>query len=406
MDAVTKFLLWMSVPWFAFIIGYAQIGNAITGATDAQVGERINHLLMFAFGAYPVAVIALGLSWYWSNAGARPTSPSKPFATAVLAAGALAGAATYYAAMIDVRADTYAKLATWAQSQNRPDSATAFFKTASALLPEERRFSGSYAARLIERSAGELAMLPQKPELAKAILARLADAQQTIEQAQRIAPRDPWVTFSHANVHQFQGIGLLDAYQRPGDKDKHVALARQYFALARTQFPGHPWILRNWAQMDVDLGDRAAAYKKFDEMERLDPQNTGMYLERLRFTRAFGDHSIAIDALRRGAAAQPAGSAGETELKLELAKYFRQIGQPQQALNTWSEILGKQPDNFAIAADVAETYAQLGQRELAIGNAQAALARIATVPRTTQTDAARARLEAVVTRLVAQPGGR
>jgi tetratricopeptide (TPR) repeat protein len=406
MDALTKFLLWMSVPWFTFMLGYAQIGGAIAGAGDAQVGDRINSLLMFAFGAYPVAVIALGLGWFWSDAGAGSTTRSRPLALALLASGALACAAAYYAAMIDVRADTFAKLANWAQAQNRHEVATVFFKTAAELLPEERRFTGSYAARLIERSAQDLSSLPQKPELAKAILERLAIAQKTIEQAQRAAPRDPWVTFSHANVHQFQGIGLLDTYQTRGEKANHIELARKYFELARTQFPGHPWILRNWAQMDVDLGDRAAAYRKFDEMELLDPQNIGNYSERLRFTRAFGDHAIAIEALRRGIAAQQVGSSGEAELKLELARYFQQIGQPQQALNLWSEILARQPDNFAVASDVAEAYAQLGQRDLALGNAQAALTRIATMPRSAQTDAARARLESVVARLAARPGTR
>ena len=62
------------------------------------------------------------------------------------------------------------------------------------------------------------------------------------------------------------------------------ARAEELFALGRKQFPGHPWILRNWAQLDIDLGKRPAAYQKFDEMEKLDPLNTSLYTERLRFT--------------------------------------------------------------------------------------------------------------------------
>lgn len=401
MEALTRFLLWMTLPWFTFILGYAQIGSGITGATEAQVGERINALLLFAFGAYPLSAIAMAVGLYWADDRPSESARSKPMAVGALALCMLAAAGTYWTAMVDVRADTYAKLASWAQSRNRLDATTAFFKTASDLLPHERRFTGSYAARLIEQAAQDLGTLPSKPGLAPSILARLATAQKSVEQAQRVAPRDPWVTFSHANVHQFQGISLLEAHQAKGEKDKHVELARRYFELARAQYPGHPWILRNWAQMEIDLGNRPAAYRKFDEMEKLDPANIGLYSERLRFTRAFGDHSIAIAALRRGIAAQPAGSVGASELKLELAKYFQQIGQPQQALNVWSEILTAQPDNFAVAANVAETYAQIGQRDLALGNAQAALARIATVARTAQTDAAKARLEAVLARLSA-----
>ena len=55
-------------------------------------------------------------------------------------------------------------------------------------------------------------------------------------------------------------------------------------------------------------------------------------------------------------------------------------------------------------ANVAETYFQMGQRDLALGNAQAALARAASKPRAFPADPAKARLEAVVARLQATAG--
>ncbi len=412
MDAVTRFLVWMTLPWFAFVVLFAQIGGAIRGAGDAQVGERINALLMFSFGSYALMAVALGLALYWANplrralpgaAAVRPRSSAA--AAATLALGLIAGAAAYWTAMIDVRADTYAKLASWALSQGRPDAATTFHKQAADLLPQERRFGGSYAARLIERAAQDFAGLPANPSLAPAILARLTEAEMTIERSHRIAPRDPWVTFAYANVKQFWGIGLLETYLPKGEREKNVAAARDYFALARKQFPGHPWILRNWAQLEIDQGNRAAAYRMFDEMEQLDPLNPGLYSERLRFTRALGDHSIAIAALRRGIAAQAPGSSSEASLKLVLARYFQQTGQPQQAVNEWTDLLRAHPDELEAAVSVVETYAQMGQRDLALGNAQAALARIATLPRSAATDQAKARLDSLAARLAAAAGG-
>lgn len=417
MDALTRFLLWSVLPWFGFLTVYAQIGAAIRGAGDALAGERINALLLFSFGAYPVAVLALGLGLYRADSGSdgagqherggdhsgskRGGRPSRPLAMAALALSVAAGAAAYWIAMYDVRADTYAKLASWAQNQNRPDANASFLDAAVKLMPQERRFTGSLAARLTEQAAKDLGTVHANPALAPAILERLAQAEKLIAQSYLVAPRDPWVTFAYANVHQFQGLSQLEAHQPKGERERHIALARRYFGEARAQFPNHPWILRNFAQLEIDAGDRPAAYAKFDLMEQLDPQNTGVYADRLRFTRAFGDHAIAIAALRRGIAAQPAGSAGATELTLELARYFQQTGQPTQAIATWQELLKSHPDNFAAAADVAETHAHLGQRELALGNAQAALARIAAAPRSAAAEAAKVRLDAVVARLAA-----
>ena len=410
-DALTRFLLWMALPWFAFMVVFAQIGGAIRGAGDAHVGERINALLMFSFGSYALMTVVLGVALYFANplrraAGgvAKTGATGSVAAIATLVLGLVAAAGAYWAAMVDVRADTYAKLASWALSQGRPDAATTFHKLAAELLPQERRFGGSYAARLIERAAQDFAALPSNPALAPAILARLTEAETTIERSHRIAPRDPWVTFAYANVKQFWGLGLLETYLPKGAREKNVAAAREYFALARKQFPGHPWVLRNWAQLEIDQGNRAAAYRMFDEMEQLDPLNPSLYSERLRFTRALGDHAIAIAALRKGIAAQAPGSSSEASLKLVLARYFQQTGQPQQALNEWTDLLRVHPDDLEAAVSVVETYAQMGQRDLALGNAQAALARIATLPRSAVTDQAKARLDSLAARLAAMAG--
>lgn len=396
----TRDFFWISAPWLIFAFIYLLVGSTIAEAQNEQAGERINTLLMFAFGAYPIAVLAIGLALYLTASPRLSARESNSWALATLGLAILAGGTTYWAAMRDVRADTFIKLAGWASAQNRQDVATTFFGMAADVMPQERRFTTSYAGILYQRAEYELGLLEANPSLGPQILEHLAKAEALIAPALHIAPRDPWVTLAYANARRLQGISRLENYQSKEIRANHIKIARAYFDLARAQFPAYPWSLRDWAQMEIDLGNYAMAYKKFDEMENLYPDNIGLYTERLRFTFAHGDHANAIGALRRGIAAQSAGSSNEIDLKLVLANYYYQIRQPQQALDVWVDILRAQPDNFSVFSNIVETYAQMGRRELALSNAQSALTRLAAMPRTGQTDAAKARLEALIAHLV------
>lgn len=399
MDAVTRFLLWLAAPWFVYVVLYAQLGARITGTNDALVGERINGLLLLEFSAGLVLCIVFAMSLYWNDVRRTTARPSKPLGLALLVAGMLAAAATFWCATLDVRADSYAKLGSWALSQGRADASTAFHKSAAELLPAERRFTGTYAARLIEQAAAGLRTLPSQPGQAAKIIELLTTAEASINQAVAVAPNDPWTTFAYANVNQFFALGVLEPYLPKGERQRRAGLARQYFELAHKQFPAHPWILRNWAQLEFDLGNRAAAYAKFDEMEALDPTNAASYSERLRFTLAYGDHSVATMALRKGIAAQTAGSESARALRNNLAQYFNQIGQPAQALNVFLEMIQADPNDFSAVSNAAELYERTGQRIMALGNVQAALTRIVTLPRTPKIDAEQKKLEALAARL-------
>ena len=129
------------------------------------------------------------------------------------------------------------------------------------------------------------------------------------------------------------------------------------------------------------------------------PTNAASYSERLRFTLAYGDHSVATMALRKGIAAQPAGSESARALRNSLAQYFNQIGQPAQALNVFLEMIQADPNDFAAVSSAAELYERTGQRVVALGNVQAALARIATLPRAPKIDVEQKKLEALAIRL-------
>ena len=399
MDALTHFLLWLAVPWFIFVVLFAQLGGRITGAADAVVGERINGLLMLEFGAALLVSGAFALSLYWGDARRAAAPASKPLAGVMLGTGVLLALITFWNASLDVRADSYAKLGSWAQTQGRADASTAFHKSAADLLSAERRFTGTYAARLIEQASGGLRTIQSQPGNAPKIIQLLTEAEASIKQAVAVAPNDPWTTFAHANVNQFFALAVLEPYLPKGERERHATLARQYFELAHKQFPAHPWILRNWAQLEFDLGNRAGAYAKFDEMEALDPTNAASYSERLRFTLAYGDHSVATMALRKGIAAQAPGSEIARALRNSLAQYFSQIGQPNQALNVYLEMIQADADDFAAVQNASELYERSGQQALALGNVQAALARIAGLPRSPKLEAEQKKLQALAARL-------
>ncbi len=397
-DASARFLMAFSVPWVLFMLAYAQFGGAIRGASDALVGERINALLLWAFGGYALIALAFGLHLYVADPSRHTLSRTRLLPVLLLIAGLAAGTFTFHLAMLDVRADTYAKLTTWAHSRQRIDAANAFARTAAELVPSERRFSGTYAGRLIDGSSREIPQAANNPAIGAKVLQQLNEAKVFIARGRQLAPLDPWMMFSSANVHQFLSLAALEGAGGKEARQRNADIARAEFAEARKQFPGHPWILRNWAQLDIDFGDRTAAYAKFDQMEALDPRNASVYLDRLRFTRAFGDHAIAIAALRKGIAAQPPGSAAIKTLRVELARYFKGMGDAVQAGNVWQEIVAADPNDFLAAAEVVEAYAVSGQRDLAIGNAQASLARI-DATKTPEANAARSRIEALLARL-------
>ena len=402
-DASARFLIAFSIPWVLFMLAYAQFGGAIRGASDALVGERINGLLLCAFGGYVVMALAFGLHLYLADPLRHRLARTRLVPSALLLAGLMAGGYAFHLAMLDVRADTYAKLTTWAHSRQRGDAADAFARTAADLVPSERRFSGTYAGRLVDRTAREIPQAAGNAEIGKRLIRQLEEAQAMVARGRALAPHDPWVMFSSANVHQFLSLAALESAGGKEARQRNADIARAEFAEARKQFPGHPWILRNWAQLDIDFGDRTAAYAKFDQMEALDPRNASVYMDRLRFTRAFGDHAIAIASLRKGIAAQPAGSAAIKTLRYELARYFKGMGDAVQAGNVWQEIVAADPADFTAAAEVVEAYAVSGQRDLAVGNAQATLARIDSATKDTQAASARTRIEGLLARLQGTP---
>jgi tetratricopeptide (TPR) repeat protein/O-antigen ligase len=396
---LNRYLLCATIPWMAFVGVYVLLGAQIGDVDWNRVGERINALLALTFGVGLLQALAGAGALYLGDARQDASPDAKPSTVALLTGGLCLAAASYWCAMADVRADTYAKLGAWALGKGRAEESLALHRESAGILPAERRFSSAYSALLIERAAFGMNALRNQPAQATQVLDDLRQAEALIERMAAIAPRDPWITLARANVNQHFAQSLLESKQAPGERMRRAKLAREYFEAAHRQFPAYVGSFRFWAQLEFDLGDRAAGYARFDTMEAIDPLNTAIYLERLRFTSEFGDHGVAIAALRKGIALQPPGSQGLRDLRGMLAQYFEQMGRPDQALNTYLEMIDANANDFAAVLNAADLYARSGRRVIALAVVQNALKRIVGLPSTAKLRADQKNLEALAAQL-------
>jgi hypothetical protein len=247
-----------------------------------------------------------------------------------------------------------------------------------ALVPQERRYVATYAGRLVAAAGTAGQTLSSRPEAGPGVIEKLKQAEGLLAAAMARTPRDPWLTNAYANVSQFLASPSLERYLAPGQRPQYAAQARKYFALAHQQFPGQPLYLRSWVQFEIDQGNRAGAYAKLIEMEQLDPRNASAYPDWLKYAR-FGDQARgeAVAALRRGLGAMPPGSdeaAALLEMQIELA---HDTGRPDAVIAAALEATAADPDRIRPWRQLAEAYEAAGSRDLAISNAQNAVARFA-----------------------------
>jgi Tfp pilus assembly protein PilF len=118
--------------------------------------------------------------------------------------------------------------------------------------------------------------------------------------------------FSLANVLQIEGLTALRPLMGAEGAAK-AQEARVLFRRAHLLFPAQPLFLRNWAQLEFDLGERAAAYALLDQMEALAPASREPYAERVRMARQAGDGATVEATLARAAA--HLGSQDEAQIR-------------------------------------------------------------------------------------------
>jgi O-antigen ligase/tetratricopeptide (TPR) repeat protein len=407
--ALTRFLLWCAPPLVLFCIVYAKLGAAIDNAPENELRERIAALTDWAFAAYALMALALAVALWRRDSGAqgRESAGGPParglggmaMACAALLAGlglAVAGAAWV---RDDYRADVGAKLGAWAQGQGRFDIAAQFLLEARQIMPRERRFAGAYAARMIESASQDAQAATREPAVAAVMLNKLRNAQQALAEAHAQVPRDPWITFALANAHQFMALKLLSNVQAPPVRKAEAEEARKYLKLAHEQFPGHPWILRNWAQLEYDQGNRDLAFGKLKEMEAVDPRNLGAYGEWIKFARMDNNPGLALAAARRGLEVLPKESDEAAQLLQELVNIPLQNGRLGEAISGALEYTAAQPMRIRAWLMLADLYMRAGYADLALANAQSAIERFATANKTGQVAEDYAALQQIVSRL-------
>ena len=144
-----------------------------------------------------------------------------------------------------------------------------------------------------------------------------------------IAPADPWVRFADVNALQLLALPELAALQTEPERNARLAAARAGFSDVQERYPGHPWILRNWAQFEFAQGNQTAGRDRLDAMERLDPFNPGAYTERARFAMLHGDQAAAIAALDRGIARIGASAPPALETLARLRREYATAQAPR-----------------------------------------------------------------------------
>jgi len=192
---------------------------------------------------------------------------------------------------------------------------------------------------------------------------------------------------------------MLSTVQPAPERKRRAEEARKYLKLAHEQFPGHPWILRNWAQLEFDQGDKAAAYARLDEMEKLDLTYIGAYTERIKFARLENNAPLALTTVRRGLQHMPKGSDDAAVLLQELINVPRAGGRIGEAISGALEYTATQPQRIGAWRQLAELYELNNQRELALGTVQDALLRFASVDKKGPSGQEYAVLQSLVSRI-------
>ncbi|HEX4326142.1 MAG TPA: O-antigen ligase family protein [Burkholderiales bacterium] len=243
-------------------------------------------------------------------AGERPARGRNGWVSAALAPVLLA--ATLYLVWCELRADILVKLAGWAQMRGDVSHALADVGDAAALVPGEAQYRFILGTRRLEQVAAQVQAARAAGGADPRQYLYLADELHAAEADLRAAllrlPDDPWSMLGLANVLQFEGMTAMRPVMGAGEGTAKAAEARRVFARAHALYPAQVTILRNWAQVEFDGGDAAAAYRLLDQIEVLWPQNELPYFERMQMARFAGDTALYEATLARAARTLPAAA--------------------------------------------------------------------------------------------------
>lgn len=386
-------LKWCAVPVMLFIATLALLGSAIGRADQASLGAAVAALAQWT------CAVLIALPVVAALAARRSTAlPATRRVVAWLSGGALLALLACGAGMLALRAEAWARLAVWARA-HQPATAPAFDRRALETMPAEPRYAATYAARLIEAGTRDIAQIAARPQAGRSAVLSLRQAESLLTQVQQRLPGDPWTALARANALQLLAQRSLESFVDPGERRRLADAARVQFARAQRQYPAHPWIMRNWAQLEFEQGERAAGHARLDAMERIEPRNAAAYTERARATRIFGDHAQGLAALARGIAALPATATETAMLRQDLSSYLVQLGRVPEAIEVLEQWRAADPRSMAAVARLAEAYAADGRRSQALELATRAAAHSRSLAPGAVDDEDLRRLDALAQRL-------
>jgi len=323
------------------VLGYAGLAALLQAWVPGRPEWVLGAPVMWIWGW--LAACCVGAAWFVVRTAAAPVAAVRPatggrnarvaapaaagavlgrqWGCAALAAVLLAGA--LFLAWAELRADILIRLAGGAQGRGDTARALADVAAAADLVPGEHQYRFILGSRRLERVAVQLqgargADAQGYLHLAGELRGAEADARAALARA----PGDPWSMLGLANVLQFEGMTAMRPVMGAEQGVAQAAEARRVFARAHALFPVQTTILRNWAQVEFDGGDAAAAYRLLDQMEALLPQSEVPYVERMLMARFAGDRDLFNTTLVR---------AGRILPPAAMASLRRALALPEQA---------------------------------------------------------------------------
>ena len=301
--------------WLALAVGAPLVYSAshlalMMGPAAAPTVDQAWRIALLSY-AGTLFIFALCVSSAWLAArGGLQTDASAISRTARWSIGVVASAvllvavAGWHARLADVAAVLASRVA-----DKQPQASERLLEEAIRLQPHERRFRQKLVDGLLDKAVSEIreidAASQPSAEIAqriRAMLRNLDAAESTARKAALLFPRDPWVVFALANVLQVKALRVL----RPLDADGGARAAREaneLFDRAHRMFPAEPVMVRNRAQLLADQGNLAEAYRLFDLMEKLIPNDAEPYVARIVAAQQVSDNKTITDTLERARAA-------------------------------------------------------------------------------------------------------
>jgi hypothetical protein len=213
-------------------------------------------------------------------------------------------ALTSIVAVLDWRA-ARSDVASWLVPQavaKQPQSGEPLIEEAIRIQPYERYYRRQLVFELLGKAVADIPRLAEFPDRIPGVMRNLATAETAARTAALLFPRDPWVIGALANVLQVKALQSLRPFD-PAGGQRAAHEANELFARAHRMFPSEPLLLRNWAQLMFDQGNRSDAYRLLDLMEKLIPEEPDSYAERIAMAGLTHDRATISVTLSRARAA-------------------------------------------------------------------------------------------------------